>query len=53
MISDLSGKKLKSVRVPTSTTEMIIDISGIKSGLYLVNILDDSGSKRSLKLVIN
>ncbi|WP_051335930.1 lytic polysaccharide monooxygenase [Aquimarina latercula] len=53
MISDLSGKKLKSVRVPTSTTEMIIDISGIKSGLYLVNILDNSGGKRSLKLVIN
>jgi len=53
MISDLSGKQLKSLRVPSSTTNMTIDISGIKSGLYLVRILDSSGTKRSLKLVIN
>ncbi|SEK47205.1 Por secretion system C-terminal sorting domain-containing protein [Aquimarina amphilecti] len=52
-ISDLSGKKLKSLTVPGSTTEMKIDISGIKSGLYLVRILDRSGNQRSLKLVIN
>ena len=52
-ISDLSGKKLKSLRVPTSTTKMTIDISGIESGLYLVRILDNYGTKRSFKLVIN
>ncbi len=52
-ISDLSGKELKSLRVSTSTTEMTIDISGIKSGLYLVRILDGSGTVRSLKLAIN
>ncbi|WP_298316814.1 lytic polysaccharide monooxygenase [uncultured Aquimarina sp.] len=52
-ISDLSGKQLKSLRVPTSTTNMTIDISGIKSGLYLVRIIDRSGNKRSLKLFIN
>lgn len=52
-ISDLSGKRLQSLTVPNTTTKMRIDISGITSGLYLVHILDRSGNKRSVKLVIN
>ncbi|WP_299311689.1 lytic polysaccharide monooxygenase [uncultured Aquimarina sp.] len=52
-ISDLSGKEIKSLQVIDSKTIMTIDVSDIKTGLYLVRILDRSGSKRILRLLIN
>lgn len=49
----ITGKEIKSLSVMKSTTDMTIDISGMKTGLYLVRILDPSGFSRSLKLLVN
>ncbi|WP_281986439.1 lytic polysaccharide monooxygenase [Aquimarina aggregata] len=52
-ISDLTGKKIKSQLVKESTNTVTIDVSGIETGLYLVRILDPSGSSRTLNLLVN
>jgi len=39
--------------VGESTTTMIIDISGIEAGLYLVRIRDRSGTSSVQRLLIN
>ncbi len=51
-ISDLAGNVIKSMSVQESTISRAIDISGIKTGLYLVSIIDASGTSSSLKLLV-
>lgn len=51
-IYDLTGKEVKSLTIMENTMNMTIDISGIKSGLYMVRILNPSGVSSSQKLII-
>lgn len=51
-IMDLSGKQIKSMSIIESTATINIDVSQIKTGLYLIKIIDPSGSSKSQKLII-
>ncbi len=53
IISDLTGKQVKSLSVSERTNRVTIDISGLETGLYLVRVLDRSGSNYSLKLLVD
>ncbi len=52
-ISDLSGKIIKSLLITENTNTINLNISDVTSGLYIVRIIDSSGSSRSLKLIVD
>jgi hypothetical protein len=52
-IYGIAGEKIKNISIEAQTKETILDLHDLKSGTYIVTLIDDSGNQIIKRMVIN